>query len=338
VPAQSWASITGKPTAVSAWTNDAGYLTSATLSAAGGDLSGTLASATVTKIQNNNVSSNGPALNQALAWSGSNWAPTTMTWAMIGSKPTAISTWTNDSGYLTSASSLAGDVTGTMAANTVAHIQNRNVSAAAPAQNQSLNWNANTTQWEPTSVSSMWYVDHIVMRFGNTWPGLIDWTPVPANQAQVTPGGGITLTQTADVSPNTTTYRLDVANMDSYFVHKGSFPSSTLYMGFGKATPHTTTTNDIAVRRNADGTFTAICLGTTATVVAGTQPGTVFRIRRRASGNTLFSVNGGVETSMSCAAGTAVYEPFYNVVHTGTSAFTFKMFAINLDDWFGGLN
>src|ERR1039457_4417158 len=29
VPAQSWASITGKPTNVSWWTNDAGYLTSA---------------------------------------------------------------------------------------------------------------------------------------------------------------------------------------------------------------------------------------------------------------------------------------------------------------------
>ena len=338
IPAQTWASITGKPTAVSAWTNDAGYLTSATLSAAGGDLSGTLASATVVKIQNNNVSSNGPALNQALAWSGSNWAPTTMTWAMIGSKPTTVSTFTNDAGYLTTASTLAGDVTGTMIANTVAHIQNRDVAATAPVQNQSLVWNANTTQWEPTSVSNMWYVDHIIMRFGNTWPGLIDWTPVPSNQASVTPGGGITLSQTADISPNTTTYRIDVANLDSYFVHKGSFPSSTLYMGFSKATPHNTATNSVAIRRNADGTFTADCLGTTATVVAGTQPGTVFRIRRRNTGNFLFSVNGGVETSMTCAPGTTVYEPFYNVVHTGNSSFIFKFFAINIDDWFGGLN
>jgi hypothetical protein len=224
-----------------------------------------------------------------------------------------------------------------MNANTVAHIQNRTVAATAPSQNQSLVWNANTTQWEPTSVSPLWFVDHIVMRFGNPMPGLIDWG---ANSGTATayPGGGIQLTNTGDIDPATTTYRIDVANMDSFFVHKGSFPSSTLIMGFGKATPHTTTTNDVAIRRNADGTFTAICLGTTATIVAGSQPGTVFRIRRRASGNYLYSVNGGVETSMTCAVGTTVYLPFYNTVHTGTSSFIFKMFAINIDDWFGGLN
>jgi hypothetical protein len=337
IPAQSWASITGKPTAVSAFTNDAGYLTSGTLSAAGGDLSGTLANATVTHLQNNVVSSNGPALNQALTWNGSQWAPMTTTWAMITGKPTNISTWTNDSGYLIATSTLTGDVTGAMNANTVAHIQNRTVAATAPSQNQSLVWNANTTQWEPTSVSPLWFVDHIVMRFGNPMPGLIDWG---ANSGTATayPGGGIQLTNTGDIDPATTTYRIDVANMDSFFVHKGSFPSSTLIMGFGKATPHTTTTNDVAIRRNADGTFTAICLGTTATIVAGSQPGTVFRIRRRASGNYLYSVNGGVETSMTCAVGTTVYLPFYNTVHTGTSSFIFKMFAINIDDWFGGLN
>ena len=337
IPAQSWASITGKPTAVSAFTNDAGYLTSGTLSAAGGDLSGTLANATVTHLQNNVVSSNGPALNQALTWNGSQWAPMTTTWAMITGKPTNISTWTNDSGYLIATSTLTGDVTGAMNANTVAHIQNRTVAATAPSQNQSLVWNANTTQWEPTSVSPLWFVDHIVMRFGNPMPGLIDWG---ANSGTATayPGGGIQLTNTGDIDPATTTYRIDVANMDSFFVHKGSFPSSTLIMGFGKATPHTTTTNDVAIRRNADGTFTAICLGTTATIVAGSQPGTIFRIRRRASGNYLYSVNGGVETSMTCAVGTTVYLPFYNTVHTGTSSFIFKMFAINIDDWFGGLN
>ena len=41
---------------------------------------------------------------------------------------------------------------------------------------------------------------------------------------------------------------------------------------------------------------------------------------------------------MTCAVGTTVYLPFYNTVHTGTSSFIFKMFAINIDDWFGGLN
>jgi hypothetical protein len=173
----------------------------------------------------------------------------------------------------------------------------------------------------------------MVQRFGNPAPGLLDWGTETAN-----PGGGIVTTGSNEINTAVAIYRLDVANMDSFFVHKGAFPSSTLIMGFAKGTPHTTTTNDIAVRRNSDGTFTGICLGTTATVVAGTQPGTVFRIRRRATGNYLFSVNGGVETSITCNASTSVFSPFYSIVHTGTSSFIFKMFAINLDDWFGGLN
>jgi hypothetical protein len=56
-----WSGITGKPTLVSTWTNDSGYLTAV------------------------------PA----------------QTWASITGKPTVVSAWTNDSGYLTSASSLA---------------------------------------------------------------------------------------------------------------------------------------------------------------------------------------------------------------------------------------
>src|SRR5262245_57003665 len=45
------------------------------LPSAGGDLSGTLTGATVTRIQNRPVGSTVPAAGQALVWDGSQWSP-----------------------------------------------------------------------------------------------------------------------------------------------------------------------------------------------------------------------------------------------------------------------
>ncbi len=47
---------------------------------------------------------------------------------------------------------LFGDVTGASAATTVVRIQNRNVSAAAPANTNVLAWNAGANRWEPTAA------------------------------------------------------------------------------------------------------------------------------------------------------------------------------------------
>ena len=52
------------------------------------------------------------------------------------------------------ATTLAGDVTGAIGANTVTKIQNRLVASTAPADGQSLAWSAANSQWQPTSVSS----------------------------------------------------------------------------------------------------------------------------------------------------------------------------------------
>jgi hypothetical protein len=78
------------------------------------------------------------------------------------------------------------------------------------------------------------------------------------------------------------------------------------------------------------GTYTAVCMGSTATVTAGTQPGTVFRVKRKFSGAYLFSVNGGAQTQLTCTY------PFYNLVNATTGSWTFRMFAYQVDDWFGG--
>jgi hypothetical protein len=61
----TWASVTGKPTAVSSWTNDAGYLTSVPAQA----------------------------------------------WTSITGRPTAVSAFTNDSGYLTSGGTISNATT-----------------------------------------------------------------------------------------------------------------------------------------------------------------------------------------------------------------------------------
>jgi hypothetical protein len=47
----------------------------------------------------------------------------------------------------------AGDVTGTLAATTVARIQGRNVSNTAPTNGQALIWNSTTSAWEPAAVT-----------------------------------------------------------------------------------------------------------------------------------------------------------------------------------------
>src|ERR1017187_382717 len=116
VPAQSWASITGKPTLISYWTNDAGYLTSAssiTLSQLPlGNYTTRITSGTYS------ISISGVAASAtAVAWTGVTGRPTALsaftndsgyltsipaqTWASITGKPTAVSTWTNDAGYIT---------------------------------------------------------------------------------------------------------------------------------------------------------------------------------------------------------------------------------------------
>lgn len=52
------------------------------------------------------------------------------------------------------ATSLLGDVTGGIGANTVTKIQNRAVAGTAPADGQSLAWSAANSQWQPTTISA----------------------------------------------------------------------------------------------------------------------------------------------------------------------------------------
>jgi len=73
--------VYGRSGAVTAQTGDysfaqiSGAVSNAQLPGAGGDLSGTLAGATVTKLQNRTVASTAPATGQVLGWDGSQWVP-----------------------------------------------------------------------------------------------------------------------------------------------------------------------------------------------------------------------------------------------------------------------
>jgi hypothetical protein len=77
--------VFGRTGAVAAQTGDysfaqiSGSVSSGQLPSTGGDLSGAMTSATVTRVQSRPVSSTAPTSGQVLAWNGTQWAPQTLT-------------------------------------------------------------------------------------------------------------------------------------------------------------------------------------------------------------------------------------------------------------------
>ncbi len=158
----------GRAGAVTAQTGDysfgqiSGTVSSGQLPAAGGDLSGALTGATVTKIQGRAISSTAPITGQVLAWSGTQWAPQAQTGGVtsVFGRSGAITAQTGDyaftqiSGTVGSAQlpSAGGDVSGTLTNATVSKLQTRALSATAPASGQVLTWDG--SQWVPQSVPS----------------------------------------------------------------------------------------------------------------------------------------------------------------------------------------
>jgi trimeric autotransporter adhesin len=127
-------SVFGRAGVVSAQSGDynfsqlSGTAGSGQLPAAGGDLSGSLPSATVKGIQGKAVSTTAPATGQVLGWNGSQWTPQAVS------------------------SAVGGDLSGTIAAATVQGIQGKAVSSAAPSSGQALVWSG--SQWVPQTISS----------------------------------------------------------------------------------------------------------------------------------------------------------------------------------------
>ncbi|HEX3876703.1 MAG TPA: hypothetical protein VHW24_06945 [Bryobacteraceae bacterium] len=148
-------SIYGRNGVVTAQSGDynfsqlSGAASAAQLPAAGGDIGGTLTSATVKSIQGKSVSTTAPSSGQVLTWNGTQWLPQ------------SIST------------SLSGDVTGATSTTKVQAIQGQAVANTAPTTGQVLTWNG--TQWIPQSISTS---------LGGDVTGAIPTTKVQAIQGQ----------------------------------------------------------------------------------------------------------------------------------------------------------
>jgi hypothetical protein len=177
--------------------NDTGYVTAVNPvavdvsgNAVGGDIDGTVGSATVVAIQGNDVASAPPTLGQVLQWDGTFWSPTSLT-SLVPILPdpsgtygsaTEIPTVTLDAfGRTIAASSspidisnepvggevtgnvsniaipVGGDIVGPIASATVTALQGTGVATTTPTNGQVLSFNG--TVWGPTSVGSAAPVD-----------------------------------------------------------------------------------------------------------------------------------------------------------------------------------
>src|SRR5260370_13771129 len=145
------------------FTQISGAVGSTQLPTAGGDLSGALSTPTVAGIQNRPVAPTAPAPGQVLVWSGTQWAPQSVSGVSVTSiygrtgavtAQTADYSFTQISGSVASAQlpAAGGDVSGTLTSATVSKLQNRPMSTMAPATGQVLMWDG--TQWSPQTVSS----------------------------------------------------------------------------------------------------------------------------------------------------------------------------------------
>jgi len=144
-----------------------GTVASNQLPNAGGDLSGTIAAATVTGLQNRSVAATAPANGQALVWNSSSsaWQPGTVSGSgavsSVFGRSGAVTAQAGDYSFGQIAGTIGstqfpnagGDLSGNLTAATVTGIQNRSVSNIAPANGQVLVWNAGAGAWQPSAVS-----------------------------------------------------------------------------------------------------------------------------------------------------------------------------------------
>ena len=132
------------------------------LPAAGGDLSGNLATPTVAQLQGRAVATTAPGAGQVLSWNGTQWAPQTPAPGGVSSvngRTGAVLPESGDYAFSQIAGTIAsvqlpsagGDLSGTLGSATVGKLQNRPVASTTPSTGQVLGWDG--SQWLPQTVS-----------------------------------------------------------------------------------------------------------------------------------------------------------------------------------------
>jgi uncharacterized protein YdbL (DUF1318 family) len=160
-------SVFGRTGAVTAQTGDylfgqiGGTISGSQLPPVGGDLSGSVGSATVSGLQTWPLAATAPTTGQVLMWTGAHWAPQAVAGGVstVFGRTGAIASQTGDYGFSqiggTVASSqlpaLGGDLSGAATAATVSGLRNRPLAATAPTTNQVLAWTG--TQWAPQNAA-----------------------------------------------------------------------------------------------------------------------------------------------------------------------------------------
>jgi len=144
----------------------------------GGDLSGPLASPTVTRLQSQPVSAASPGTSQVLKWTGAQWEPSDENSGGTVTRVTALgplvvadetstpqlslpaagqgvdgylasADWALFHGKIDSSFQCGGDVSGPLTGLTVTRLQSQPVAATVPDTGQVLKWTG--TQWEPSA-------------------------------------------------------------------------------------------------------------------------------------------------------------------------------------------
>ncbi|MFK7923411.1 MAG: tail fiber domain-containing protein, partial [Bacteroidia bacterium] len=128
-----------------------------TASNAAGDVTGTYSSLTVAGLQGNPIANTAPTSGEILKWNGTQWAPSVddndNTTYVAGTGLALLGTTFSNTGDIdasddiTTASTAAGDVSGTFPTLTVDGLQGNPIANTAPASGEALEWNG--TQWAP---------------------------------------------------------------------------------------------------------------------------------------------------------------------------------------------
>ncbi|MEM6343731.1 MAG: tail fiber domain-containing protein [Bacteroidota bacterium] len=222
-----------------------------TSTTASGDVSGTFPTLTVDGLQGFPVDPATPATNQVLKWNGTTWVPaiddntTYNAGAGISISGTSIIN-TGDidaSDDITTSSNAAGDVSGTFPTLTVEGLQGRDVSNAAPSNNEILKWNSSTSAWEPSADVNTTY---------NAGTGL------------ALSGNTFTNTGDTDASDDITTATAATGDVS------GNFPNLTVDGLQGNPVANTAPANGEVLKWNGSQWVPAVDLDNNTTYNAGT--------------------------------------------------------------------